>query len=85
LVETQMARDEVTGRKPRNKRNNKPNVPPMAYSVETFCAAHSISPAMFYKMRNMGIGPDVMRAGVRTLISHEAAARWRAKREAASA
>jgi hypothetical protein len=36
---------------------------------------------MFFKMREMGIGPDVMQVGRRVLISFESAARWRAQRE----
>jgi hypothetical protein len=77
-----MARAEVTGKNPNT---NKPHVPLMAYSVAAFCVAHSISAAMFYKMLAAGIGPQTMKAGTRTLISFEAAARWRAEREAATA
>jgi hypothetical protein len=53
-----------------------------AYSVEEFCRRHRISVQVFYKY------PDLMPAsfhiGTRRLISKEAAARWRAEREAAS-
>lgn len=73
------ARPEATGRKALLG-------PPVgAYSVGQFCQAHNLSPAMFYKMRAAGLGPDVMRAGRRTLISTEAAARWRAQCEAQEA
>jgi hypothetical protein len=54
-----------------------------AYSIEEFCRRHSISVQVFYKY------PDLMpvsfNAGARRLISREAAARWRAEREAANA
>jgi hypothetical protein len=40
---------------------------------------------MFFKMREMGIAPDVMQVGRRILISFESAARWRAARERAAA
>jgi hypothetical protein len=56
---------------------------PDAYSVEQFCAKHGISQSLFYKMRREGLGPEEIRLGVRVLISKEAAARWRAQREAA--
>jgi predicted DNA-binding transcriptional regulator AlpA len=47
------------------------------YSVDEFCAAHSISRAMFYKLRTDGKAPRTMSVGSRTLISCEAAADWR--------
>jgi predicted DNA-binding transcriptional regulator AlpA len=47
------------------------------YSVDEFCAAHSISRAMFYKLRADCKAPRTMAVGSRTLISYEAAADWR--------
>ena len=55
-----------------------------AYSVAEFCEAHSLSVPMFYKMQNRGEGPAVLKAGARTLISVEAADRWRRDRERAT-
>ncbi len=55
-----------------------------ASSVAEFCRVHSISIPLFYKMRAQGLGPDTFNAGVRTLISDEAAARWRRARERAA-
>jgi len=52
-----------------------------AYSVTQFCAAHSISRAMFYVLRKQGKGPRTMKVGRRTLISKEAAREWRARIE----
>ena len=51
-----------------------------------FCEAHGISEGMFYKMKkqNRGLTPREMKIGTRTLITFEAAAKWRAEREAAS-
>jgi hypothetical protein len=41
---------------------------------------------MFYKMKKQdrGLTPREMKIGTRTLITFEAAAKWRAEREAAS-
>ena len=55
-----------------------------AASVAEFCREHSISIPLFYKMRAQGLGPDTFNAGSRTLISDEAAARWRRARERAA-
>jgi hypothetical protein len=67
-------------------RRKSPSVDPnlLAMSIKAFCALHAISEDQFYKMRREGWGPAVMHVGSRTLISHEAAARWRAEREAAA-
>ena len=54
-----------------------------ASSVDQFCADHCLSRRTYYNMRNEGIGPEEMKVGRRVLISDEAAARWRAAREAA--
>jgi hypothetical protein len=54
-----------------------------AYSIEQFCQRHSISVAMYYKMRadDPNSVPREFRAGKRVLISKEAAAAWRKARE----
>jgi hypothetical protein len=57
---------------------------PLAFSVEEFCKAHGISIGFFYTLLKEGRAPEIMKLGTRTLISHEAAARWRAERTAAS-
>src|SRR3954467_10516446 len=77
-----MIRGEVTGRKPdcggydASRR--------LALSIPEFCAAHGFSEGMYYKMRKQGLTPGEMKIGTRTLITLEAAAKWRAEREAAS-
>ena len=48
-----------------------------AYSIFGFCLAHGLSRRKFYYMLEAGEGPRLMRCGRRTLISVEAAQRWR--------
>jgi len=52
-----------------------------AYSVFGFCLAHGLSRRKFYYMVRAGEAPRVMKCGSRTLISVEAAQRWRQARE----
>jgi hypothetical protein len=70
-----MARPEVTGRKVLDQ---------VAFTIAEFCSAHRISQSMYFKMRNLGLGPREMAVGSRRLISQEAAAEWRKAREAAA-
>src|SRR5215467_1253695 len=58
-----------------------PPVPPAAYSIKEFCAAHRISEAMYFKLRGQGLGPVEMEVGTRRIISAECAEAWRRKRE----
>jgi hypothetical protein len=59
--------------------------PPTAlYDIRSFCSSHGISEAFFHQLREQGLGPDLMRVGRRVFVTHEAAARWRAQREAAT-
>lgn len=57
----------------------------LAYSIPAFCAAHSISRAMFYVLLKDGRAPAVMKLGRRTLIASESAAEWRARITTATA
>src|SRR5262245_40205834 len=59
-----------------------PPVPPAVFTIASFCSAHFLSESMFHKMREMGIGPREMRIGSRVFVTFEAAAAWRAEREA---
>jgi predicted DNA-binding transcriptional regulator AlpA len=84
-----MARPEVTGKNPRVSSEvalpeQHARGPPLAMTVPQFCKAHGISIGHFYALLKRGLGPRVMKLGVRTLISTEEAARWRAERTAAS-
>ena len=56
-----------------------------AFSVFGFCVAHGLSRSLFYRLLRAGEGPRVMKCGRRTLISVEAAQRWRRARERAAA
>jgi len=57
------------------------NVMKASFSVAEFCREHGISRALFYKQRRKGRGPQIMKVGRRTLISHEAAEIWRRESE----
>jgi len=59
--------------------------PTAVYSRASFCKAHGLSESFYHKLKNEGLGPDELRLGSKVLITHEAAARWRAARERASA
>ena len=75
----------------RKKRSKKPDtgpaVTPMVYSIPTFCRAHLISPAMYFKLKRAKRGPREMAVSAeegktgRVTISMEAAAAWRKERE----
>jgi ABC-type transporter Mla subunit MlaD len=56
-----------------------------AYSIAEFCRRHSISVPLFYKLKQQGKAPATFYAGVRQLVSREAAAAWRRKQEQAAA
>lgn len=58
---------------------------PDAYAIPEFCIRHRISESFYHKLQSLGLGPKTMRLLGRTLITREAAAQWRAEREAASA
>ena len=52
---------------------------PEAFSIKLFCRKHCISPAFYFKLKLMGLGPRDMRINRRVLISREAAAAWRTR------
>jgi Zn-dependent peptidase ImmA (M78 family) len=56
-----------------------------AYSLAEFCRRHGISLQLYYKLAQQGLAPRTFYVGTRVLVSKEAAAQWRAEREAASA
>jgi len=56
-----------------------------AFSIADFCRAHGgMSQAFFHALVAKGKGPRLMKVGARTLISVEAAAKWRRAQEAAT-
>jgi hypothetical protein len=56
----------------------------LAFSIREFCKLHAISERFYFQLKADGRGPDEIKLGHRVLISREAAARWRAEREAES-
>jgi hypothetical protein len=68
----------------RKAARKKLSVPIAAYSLPQFARAHQLSESFLDKLRKAGLGPTETRIGARVLISQEAAARWRAEREAAT-
>jgi hypothetical protein len=61
-----------------------PGLPIECYSRLEFCRSHRVSERFYRILRQAGLGPDEIHLGTKILISKEAAARWRAEREAAS-
>lgn len=63
-----------------------PNVLPLKliYSVREVCGLFGISRALFYKLRQEGRGPAVIKLGKRTLISNEALQAWQRSLEKAA-
>src|SRR5215472_5739762 len=55
-----------------------------AFTIDEFCAAHRLSPEMYFKLKADGLGPREMLVGSRRMISAEAARRWVRQREAAA-
>jgi hypothetical protein len=76
----------------RRARSKNPRGPPYdievsdydADTIPVFCKKNRISVAFYYKLKAQGKTPREMHLGNRRLITREAAARWRAEREAAS-
>ena len=58
--------------------------PLLAMTIPQFCNAHNISEGFYYKLKKQKLNPREMKVGTRTLITFEAAAKWRAEREATS-
>jgi len=54
----------------------------VASSVAGFCRQHGISRSHFYNLLKRGDGPVILKAGRRTLVSADAAAKWRRRMEA---
>jgi len=54
---------------------------PNMFSVSGFCAHHSVSRSLFYRLQKEERGPRLTKIGRRTLISAESAAEWRSRME----
>jgi predicted DNA-binding transcriptional regulator AlpA len=64
--------------------NRGPPLEPVIYTIATFCEAHRISRSTFYNLVRDGIAPRFFKLGPSVRITREAAAKWRAEREAAA-
>jgi|GEM_PF-3560285 hypothetical protein len=74
------------GKTAKNKADDDdPAVAPAVYTIPTFCRAHDLSEAFYFKLKKQRLGPREMKVGGRVLISYEAAADWRRAREQAEA
>jgi hypothetical protein len=63
-----------------------PPTPAAWFTIRTFCEAHKLSLAMYFKLKKEGRGPREIAIGSRRYITFEAAAAWRAEqREAETA
>jgi hypothetical protein len=69
---------------PAKKAKATPPVPPAWHTLTEFAAAHRLSMAMLFKLKNEGRGPREIAIGSRRYVTFEDAARWRAEREAES-
>jgi hypothetical protein len=56
---------------------------PLVFTVSEFCSAHRISRSTLYELFRDGLGPRIFKVGSSVRITAEAAATWRAEREAA--
>lgn len=54
------------------------------FSVAQFCSAYAVSRAKLYQILKAGTGPATFKLGRKTLISREAAEKWRRALEAAA-
>jgi len=55
-----------------------PPTPAAWYTIRTFCEAHKLSQAMYFKLKADKRGPREIAVGTRRYVSFEAAAEWRA-------
>jgi predicted DNA-binding transcriptional regulator AlpA len=53
------------------------------YTLQEFCHSHRLSRSAFYDLAREGLAPRTFRIGNAVRITAEAAAEWRAQREAA--
>ena len=58
-----------------------PPTPAAWYTIRTFCEAHKLSQAMYFKLKADKRGPRVTSVGSRRYITFEDAAKWRAQQQ----
>jgi hypothetical protein len=52
-----------------------------AMSIAEFCRRHDLSQPFYFKLQKQGRGPKTIKLGARTLITVEAASKWRRAQE----
>jgi hypothetical protein len=62
-----------------------PPTPAAWYTIRTFCEAHKLSQAMYFKLKADKRGPREIAVGSRRYITFEDAAAWRAAQKEAKA
>jgi hypothetical protein len=91
---TTMARGEITGKKPVQPEApakakatpiRGPPTPAAWYTIRTFCEAHKLSQAMYFKLKADKRGPREIAVGSRRYITFEDAAAWRSAQKEAKA
>jgi hypothetical protein len=55
--------------------------PEGALTIDQICALDNFGRGWYFRMRDLGLGPEEMRAGKKILISPDARKRWHAKLE----
>jgi hypothetical protein len=70
-------------KKPTRKRRKR-GPPVHAFTRQEFCDSHRISRAHYYNLKRRGLAPAETAVGGVTIITVEAAARWRRQREKAT-
>jgi len=56
----------------------------LVFTIAEFCTTHRVSRTALYEEMKRGAGPRHFKIGTKVLITTEAAAAWRAEREAAA-
>jgi hypothetical protein len=80
-----MRRRESSDRKRKKKAQRRDvKVSRVGYTIKEFCEAHRISEPTYFRMQALGLGPRIMKALGRTIITNEAASDWRHARESAA-
>ena len=62
-----------------------PPTPAAWYTIRTFCEAHKLSQAMYFKLKADKRGPRETAVGSRRYITFEDAAKWRARQQEVTA
>src|SRR5262245_13315041 len=92
-----IGKGKITGARTTNNKNKKrrpaatqrlarpPPIDPDAFTIDQLCQRHGVSHSVYYRLKAKGLGPREIKLGTKVLITKEAAAEWRAAREAETA